>query len=176
MALFGRHRRLPGRYRPELERDERVLAWAEVGDNAALVATNRGLWLPLTPPARLGWHEIHKATWSGEKLEVTAARVAGEGPGYEIVEDLPSVEFPLAQPGQLPAEVRARVTRSVGPSTHHPLPDGGGARVVARRVPGRNGLYWTVRYDDGVDPDDPAVREVTEQLVAQARAGAEVGS
>jgi hypothetical protein len=139
-----------------------------------LVATNRGLWLPVDPPARLGWHEINKATWTGDKLVVTAARVADGGSGYDVVEDLPTVAFPLADPGDLPAEVRARVTRSVGPTTHHPLPGGGGARVVARRVPGVDGLRWTVRYDPGVDHDDPVVRELTEQLVAQARAGAGV--
>jgi hypothetical protein len=189
MALFGRRRRLPDRFRPPLERDERVLAWAETGDGGALVATNRGLW-PLEgpgaagadparqpsdstdPPARLGWHEIHKATWTGEKLAVTAAKVVDHGTGFDVVEDLPTVGFPLPVPGDLPGEVRARVTRSVGPSTHHPLPGGGGVRVVARRVPGVDGLCWTVRYDPGVDHDDPATREITEQLVAQARAGA----
>ncbi|HEY2672101.1 MAG TPA: hypothetical protein VGJ07_17250 [Rugosimonospora sp.] len=189
MALFGRRRRVPDRYRPPLERDERVLAWAEAADGGALVATNRGLWLPdgggaagqgpsspdsVAAPARLGWHEIHKAIWTGEKLEIIAARVADHADGYDVVEDLPTVGFPLAEPGDLPGEVRARVTRSVGPSTHHPLPGGGGARVAARRVPGVNGLRWTVRYDPGVDRDDPVIREATGQLVAQARAGVEV--
>ncbi|GIH16942.1 hypothetical protein [Rugosimonospora africana] len=183
MALFGRRKRLPDRYRPSLERDERILAWAEVGGDGALVATNRGLWPPrgngtagadTEPPARLGWNEIHKATWTGEKLEIIAARVADHGDGYDVVEDLPTIGFPLAEPRELPGEVRARVTRSVGPSTHHPLPGGGGVRVAARRVPGVNGLRWTVRYDPGVDHDDPVVREVTAQLVAQARASVEV--
>jgi hypothetical protein len=218
MAFLGRRRRLPNRLRPPLERDERVLAWAETvtagpgagtgaagvraggvpvggagaadvpaadlpagdlpaggtGGGRALVATNRGLWVPMDPPGRLGWHEINKATWSEDKLAVTAARVAGSGAGYDIVEDLPTVAFALATPGDLPAEVRARVTRSVGPTSHHPLPGGGGARVAARRVPGVDGLRWTVRYDSEVDHDDPVVREATEQLVAQARAGAEV--
>jgi hypothetical protein len=128
----------------------------------------------MDPPARLGWHEVHKATWTGEKLEIIAARVAEHASGYEVVEDLPTVGFPLAEPGDLPGEVRARVTRSVGPSTHHPLPGGGGARVAARRVPGVDGLRWTVRYDPGVDRDDPVIREATGQLVAQARAGVEV--
>ena len=174
MALFGRRRRIPDRYRPPLEGDERVVAWAEVGGDKALVATNRGLWLPMDPPARLGWHEIHKATWSGEDLAVTAARVARSATGYDVVEDLPTGRFPLSEPGDLPAEVRARVTRSVGPSTHYPLPGGGGARVVARRVPGVDGLRWTVCYDPGVDHEDPVVREATAELVGQARSGVEV--
>jgi hypothetical protein len=88
------------------------------------------------------------------------------------VADRPTVEYRLADPGDLPAQVRARVTRSVGPSTHHPLPGSGGVRVVARRVPGADGLAWTARYDPGVDHDDPIIREATAALVEQARLGA----
>jgi hypothetical protein len=168
MALFGRRRRLPDELRPSLDRDERVVAWAAVaGRTDALVATNLGLWLP-DPSARLGWHEIHKAVWTGEALAVTAARQVERGQGYEVVADAPTVQYRLADPGDLPAQVRARVTRSIGPSTHHPLPGSGGVRVVARRIPGMDGLTWTARYDPGVDHDDPIVRETTAALVDQA--------
>lgn len=168
MAFFLRQPRLPAADRPPLARDERVLAWA-ASDAGVLVATNLGLWLPADPPGRLGWHEINKATWSGRDLAVTAAAQVEGRPGYTIVEDLPVVHFLLAAPGELAHQVRARVTRSVGPSTHHPLPGSGGVRVVARRVPGRDGLRWTVRYDQGVNFDDPVVAEVTGQLVEQAK-------
>ncbi len=163
--MIFRRPRLPVEDRPPLARDERVLAFAD-SDAGLLVATNLGFWLP---PGRLGWHEIHKATWDGEVLVVTAAREARERPVYAVVEDLPPVPFVLPSPGELPKVVRARVTHSVGPSTHHPLPGSGGVRVAGRRVPGRDGLRWTVRYDAGVDPDDPVVAEVTGQLVEQAR-------
>jgi hypothetical protein len=173
MILFGRRRRLPDADRPALERDERVVAWAS-SPHGAVVATNRGLWLPgdgtgPAGPARLGWHEIHKAVWTGEALAVTAAGLVERGRGYDVVADRPTVEYRLTDPGDLPAQVRARVTRSVGPSTHHPLPGSGGVRVVARRVPGADGLAWTVRYDPGVDHDDPIVREATAALVEQDR-------
>jgi hypothetical protein len=171
MALFGRAKKLPADRRPPLERDERVLAWAPALAGA-LVATNRGLWLPADQPTRLGWHEIHKAVWTGRELAVTPARVVGDSDGYTVVEDLPIEVYPLADPGELPYQVRTRVTRSVGYTTHHPLPGGGGARIAARRVPGRNGLTWTVRYDHGVDQDDPAVTAATAQLVAQAQESA----
>jgi hypothetical protein len=160
-----RRPRLAVEERPPLARDERILAWAE-SDVGTLVATSLGLWLP---PGRLGWHEIHKATWDGRVLMVTAARLAEERPGYAVVEDLPPVTFTLAEPGDLPKVVRARVTNSVGPSTHHALPGSGGVRVVARRVPGRNGWRWTARYDDGVVADDPVVAEVTNNLVEDAQ-------
>jgi hypothetical protein len=173
MALFRRRRTLPAEHRPALDRDERVVAWA-LSPQGALVATTRGLWLPGSPQpglgARLGWHEIHKAGWDGTTLRITPARRVEEGPGYEVVADRPSVGFRLDDPGDLPAQVRARVTKSVGPSSHHPLPGSGGVRVVGRRVPGLDGLTWTARYDDGVDHDDPIVRETTAALVEQARA------
>lgn len=172
MAWF-RRRRLPDRHRPPLERDERVVAWAATRDGATLVATTQGLWIPAGDgPRRLGWHEIHKATWSGTDLAVTGSRVVEDNDGWRVVADEPIGEFPLTDPGDLPQQVRARVTRSVGPSTHHPLPGEGaaGVRVVGRRVPGRDGLSWTVRYDPGVNHDDPVVREVTADLVAQSRA------
>jgi hypothetical protein len=167
MGLF-RRAALAEADRPPLAPDERVLAWAD-SDAGFLVATNLGLWLPADPPGRLGWHEIHKAAWTGTQLVVTAARQVGERPGYTVVEDLPAVPFALAKPGDLPHQVRARVTRSVDQSTHHPLPGAGGLWIAARRIPGRDGLRWTVRYDPGVDLDDPVVAEVTNQLVTQAR-------
>lgn len=173
MALFRRRRTLPAEHRPQLDRDERVVAWA-LASRGALVGTTRGLWLPGDgvdrPATRLGWHEIHKAGWDGTSLTIIAARRVEQGPGYDVVADLPKVGFPLTDPGDLPAQVRARVTRSVGPSSHHPLPGSGGVRVVARRVPGTDGLTWTARYDGGVDHDDPIVRETTTALVEQARA------
>jgi hypothetical protein len=176
MAWF-RRRALPAGERPPLARDERVVAWART-DEGVLAATNLGLWLPGAPPAdppagppgRVGWHEIHKAVWTGRELAVTAAREVGSGPGYTVVADLPTVAFPLAQPGALPHQVRARVTRSVGYTAHHPLPGGGGFRVAARRVPGVDGLRWTVRYDTGVNRDDAIVGEVTDRVVEGARA------
>jgi hypothetical protein len=181
MALFNRRRSLPAEHRPPLEREERVVAWA-LSPQGALVATNQGLWLPAAglagagagaagPPTRFGWHEIHKAVWSGDALAVTPARRIEEAPGYDVVADEPTVRYRLDDPGDLPSQVRARVTRSVGPSTHHPLPGSGGVRVVARRVPGVDGLAWTARYDPGVDHDDPIVRDATSALVDQARAG-----
>ncbi len=172
MWPFRRRRKLPADRRPPLDRDERVVAWAPAPDDEVVVATNRGLWLPPSAkPSRLGWHEIHKATWSGRDLAVTPAQVTEENDGWDVVEDLPTVRLVLPDPGELPFQVRTRVTGSVGYTMHHPLPGTGGVRVVARRVPGVDGLRWNVRYDPGVDHDDPVVREVTADLVAQARAG-----
>lgn len=164
MRLFGRKPRLPAALRPALEADERVLAWAAVDDARAVVATNRGLWLP--DRGRLGWHEIHKAVWGGRQLAVTPAEVTERREGYLVAADGPPTTVTLLEPGDVPQAVRARVTRSVAVTSHHPVP-GGGVRVVGRRVPGRDGLTWFVRYDEGTDPRGPGVPEATAALVAR---------
>jgi hypothetical protein len=166
VSFLRRRPRLPAALRPPLSADERVLAWAQVGDDSALVATNRGLWLP--GGKRLGWHEIHKAAWSGRELRVTPAEVAQERSGYRVLVDGPVEVFLLLSPGELPDQVRTRVSRSVAYTSHHPM-NSGGVRVVGRRVSGENGLSWAVRYDSGTPVDLPAVIELTDQLVAAAR-------
>ncbi|WDZ84744.1 hypothetical protein [Micromonospora cathayae] len=170
MGLFNRRRKLPARHRPALAPSERVLAWAAVGDadDGAAVATNLGLWLP-GRDARLGWHDILKAVWSGRELTVTPAEPAAERDGYLVVADAPVETFLLLDPGDLPHQVRARVTRSVAYTTHHPVP-GGAGRIAARRVAGVDGLTWTVRYDPGTPADDAEVVAETDRLVAEARA------
>lgn len=171
MGLFNRRPRLPPVRRPPLAVDERVLAWAEVGSGGGegvVVASNLGFWLP-GRGHRLGWHDILKAVWSGKELAVTPADRVTERDGYVVVADCPTETYLLIDPGELPHQVRARVTRSVAYTKHHPVP-GGAGRVVARRVAGVDGLTWTVRYDPGTLADDPDVVAETERLVDAARA------
>lgn len=182
---FGRRSRLPAARRPPLERDERVVAWAVVHTAAApasdpgsapgeavesgtVVVTNRGMWLP-DERGRLGWHHIHKAVWSGRVLTITPAEVVAERAGYAVVADRPVRSYLLLEPGDVPYQVRSRVTNSVAYSQHHPMPGGGGARLAARRVSGVDGLTWTVRLDPGTDGDGPAVLAALDQLVTHAR-------
>jgi hypothetical protein len=168
VSFLRRRPKLAEALRPPIEPEERVLAWAAVSsDEQVVVVTNRGLWLP--GRGRLGWHEIHKAAWSGRELRVTPAEVAEERPGYAVLIDAPVLSYLLLEPGEVPDQVRTRVTRSVGYTTHHPLPVGG-VRVVGRRVSGVDGLSWAVRYDSGTPVDLPQVVAVTDELVEQARA------
>jgi hypothetical protein len=164
--FFRRRPKLPAALRPPLDSDERVLAWAAVADTAAVVATNRGVWLP--DRGRLGWHQIHKAAWSGRELRITPAEVAEERPGYTVQIDAPVLTYLLLEPGELPDQVRARVTRSVAYTVHHPLPVGG-VRVVGRRVSGADGLSWSVRYDAGTPVDAEPVVAAIDQLVGAAQ-------
>ncbi|MFI7279129.1 hypothetical protein ACIBOV_02540 [Micromonospora chersina] len=171
MGLFSRKPKLPPTDRPPLRPDERVLAWAAVGNgegDGVVVASNLGLWLP-GRGERIGWHDVLKAVWSGRELTVTPADRVAERDGYLVVADCPAETYLLLDPGELPHQVRARVTRSVAYTAHHPVP-GGAGRIVARRVAGADGLTWTVRYDPGTPTDDEAVTAETDRLVAAARA------
>lgn len=168
MGIFNRRPKLPADRRPPLDRDERVLAWASVADgDQVVVVTNHGLWLP-DDEQRLGWHDIHKATWSGRELVVTPAEMVEERDDYRVLADRPFRTYLLPDPGEVPHQVRVRVTRSVAYTAHHQLP-GGGVRVAARRVSGVDGLTWTVRYDPGTATDSEAVVAETARLVAAAR-------
>jgi hypothetical protein len=173
VRLFRRRPSLPAALRPPLDPEERVVAWCTVAESAddVVVATNHGIWLP-SAVERLGWHEIHKAAWSGRELRITPAEVAEERDGYTVLVDGPAVSFLLLEPGELPDQVRARVTRSVAYTTHHVLPEGA-VRVVGRRVSGRNGLSWAVRYDSGTPVEQDEVTEVTDELVGAARSSTE---
>jgi hypothetical protein len=170
VRMFRRVPQLAADRRPPLENGERILAWAPVdGVDGVVVVTNRGLWLP-GRDARVGYHAIHKAAWSGRSLELTQGRIVEERDTYTVVADLPVETLVLPEPDDVPVQVRARVTRSVGYTVHYRLPGGGGVRVVARHVSGVDGVTWTVRYDPGTDGDAPDVVEATASLVAQARA------
>ncbi len=162
--MIFKRRRLPAELQPLLVEDERVVAWARMTEHAAVVATNLGLFLP-GRRSRLGWHEIHKAVWTGRELVVTPATLVEQRQEYVVVADGAPLTVTLPEPGELPHVVRTRVTGSVSFSSHQPVP-GGGVRVVARKVPSMDGLRWAARYDEGTDPFAPEVREATAQPVA----------
>jgi hypothetical protein len=178
MSFLKRRPSLPAALKPALAPDERVVAWAALDEERAVVLTNHGVWLP-SASSRLGWHEIHKAAWSGRELRITPAEVAEERDGYTVMVDGPVQAFLLLDPGEVPDQVRMRVSKSVGYTNHHAVqvstnrPDKpflvGGVRIVGRRVSGRDGLSWAVRYDSGTPVTHPTVVEVTETLVSAAR-------
>jgi hypothetical protein len=150
------------------------VAWAGAADDAVVVVTNLGLWLP-SSAGRLGWHEIHKAIWSGRTLHVVPSHEVGTADGYVETADLATVSVTLLDPDRVPDQVRTRVLRSVAYTSHHALPGGGGVRVVARRVPGRDGLRWTVRADAGTSLAEASLAEASHaeavaELVSRARA------
>jgi hypothetical protein len=156
---------LPAAARPTLDRDERIITWASTVDSPsrAVVVTTLGVWLP--DAGRLGWQQIHKATWTSPRLTVIAAVLVSTRDSYDVMADAAPVSYDLAEPAAVPEEIRKRVTRSVAQTFYEALP-GGGVRVVARRTPGVNGVRWHVRYDPGTDAEAPDVIAATDEIVA----------
>jgi hypothetical protein len=151
-VLFGRRERLPAGLLALIERDERVVSWADA-EAGAVAATTRGLWLPVGDGyRRIGWELIDKAVWRDGMLIVVEAEVVDD----LLLRDLPPVSLALTEPHDLPPAVRRRVEASVARSEVLPI-DGGAARFVARRVPHRDGVIWRARLEPGTY-DTPATR------------------
>jgi hypothetical protein len=156
-----------------VEVDERVLAWGELVAGGWLVATSRGLRVVPADPATattgdvLPWHEVAGATWAaaGAGGTFTVTPLAEVEPGVQTRQ--PARRFVLTDAGDLPATVRRRVDETVVASQRAPLPNGAGALLVARRVPGQPGREWTVVFDDDADRADPEAREVARQKLAE---------
>lgn len=145
-----------------LDRDERVLAWADTPDGDAVVATPAGLWLPGLE--RLPWHLVTHVVWTGSVLTVTAAR--------EVTASVLEIETPvsvrLTEPQNLPETIQHRFYSSRTHTSRYPLPGGGGVIVVARRVPGVDGLRWYAVYDDPTHRHHPGAQAEVARLLAEA--------
>jgi hypothetical protein len=163
-------RRAPAAARRRLDSAEHVAAWAmpESGSAAApLVVTNLGIWWPVgTDARRIGWERVDKAVWSEGTLTVTEADVVDD---LLLVERSP-VSLRLPSPGSVPAAVRKRVESTVA-HRHEAIVDGQLVRIVARRVPGHDGLRWWARLPAEL-PDTPEVRAYLRAFIVRLR-GAE---
>lgn len=164
---------IPEGFTGTLAADERVLATAELAGATSerhLVVTSWGIWLPGdTGPRRVGWHLVSKATWRDGVLTVVEAEEveeigAGEGhPTAVLLADRPPVRLRLQVPGRVPETVHARVEGSIRSRHRRDLRSGGGAWIVQRRVPGRDGVVLQVRPDPGTDPE--LVRQLAAEVV-----------
>jgi hypothetical protein len=156
VALFGR--KLPAEIR-EIARASRVLAYAQARQGF-VVATPEGLWWPEEAPRLIAWSSISKASWRDDALTVIEADVIDD----LLLVDRPPVSVALADSGALPVVVRERVERSIRSRDLVPV-SGGAARLVARRVPGVDGVVWRARLEPGT-PDTADVRNELRALVA----------
>lgn len=142
---------------------ERVLAWLPSG-SSSLVATELALVLPEgSEPERVLWDLVLRAQWTEDALDLTAQT----GPGGRPV----VVHVPVTGDiGTIAGVVRERVNASIVVQDRITLTGKAGARVVARRIPGSTDLRWSVVFDPGLDPADPALRAAADAALAQLRA------
>lgn len=158
---MGLLRRTPADVRASIADGERVLAWAPVQPAGFAIATDAALYLPVPQMLRLQWDLITKATFSDAAVLVVEGRPepGGRDRAWRVV---------LTDPGALPTVVYERVTSSVVVSERVILRGELGARIVARRA--GEALRWTVTFDAGLDPRDPALRAEADAALAELRA------
>jgi hypothetical protein len=166
MALFHRRDRPPPEVVAQLPKDERVVSWADLADGGVLLASPRGLWWPEPDgaPRLIGWQYITKAVWQDNRVIVTEADVVDD----LLLVDRAPVAVEIVVPRDLPPVIRKRVEANVVRSEVLEVV-GGAARFVARRIPGRDGVIWWARLEDGT-PDVPEVRESVRARMATLRA------
>ena len=153
--MFGRLGAPKGlRSRLDVLPGEKLVAWgsglpASGTDVTYVAATNRAIYLE-SLGERIPWDFVSKAQWDEPMLAVVALDDAGQ----------PSrlVSVRLDQANGVPAAVHAQVVQSVIASERLDLGGGAGAVAVARRSMDSDSIWWSVVFDSGLDPADPALR------------------
>jgi hypothetical protein len=142
------------RQRVALVQGERIVGWSWVGEAGWVVATDQALMASVpghgtdTDPLRIPWDRVVRARWTDGALEVIGSGGADQ-PARRMI-------FDVGEDGLLAEAVRSLVTSAVAWSQRIGE-DGAGAWVVARRD--RVGeVAWSVVFDAGLDPRDPALR------------------
>ncbi len=144
-----------------VEKGEKVLAWCHATDGFVIAGTRDAIYLP---DARVPWEQVEAADWDRDTSVLRVSEVGAWG------QQRPEHTFTLDDPRRLLQLVRERVTASVVYQRHVPVTGRKGLRVIARRAPsGREPIAWIYEYDDTIDPDDPAVRDLASQALAAAR-------
>src|SRR5699024_1490395 len=146
---------------------ERVLAgardvhrrWHVGTDAAAYFANDEGY-------ERNAWEDLEQATWDADDSQLVVTGIADVG------EPQPQWALEFDEPGRFLELVRERITASVLLTVTVPLESRRkqSVSVIVRRSPTRSGeLGFSFRLDDGLDPEDPQVREAAREGLAQAR-------
>lgn len=138
-----------------------MLAWARATDGTVVAGTRDAVYIA---GDRLPWEQVEAADWDRDTDTFRLSEVGNWG--QQRVEH----ELTIEDPGLLLELVRERVTASVVLQRHVPVKGQRGVRVIARRAPrGDQPLRWVYEYDEGIDPDDPAVRRAADAALREAR-------
>ena len=146
-------------------RGERVLASATTAEGTVLAGTRDAFYVVTDGDTRrVPWEQVEAAGWDRDTDTFRLSEVGSWG------EQRPVHTATLDEPGRLLELVHERVTASVVLQRHVSLGGRRGLRVIARRAPsGAGGVQWVYEYDEGVDPDDPGVREAARTALELAR-------
>ncbi|MCK9824973.1 hypothetical protein NOCD_15925 [Nocardioides cavernae] len=133
---------------------ERVLAAATASDGTVLAGTRDAFYVVAGGETRrVPWEQVEAADWDRDTDSFRLSEVGTWGA------QRPVHTATLEEPGRLLELVRERVTASVVLQRHVTVGGRRGLRVIARRAPAGTGrIQWVYEYDEGVDPDAPAVR------------------
>ena len=149
----------------DVARGEKVLAVTTAADGRVLAGTRDAFYVDSDGDTRrVPWEQVEAADWDRETDTFRLSEVGAWG------EQRPVHTAVLTDPGRLLELVRERVTASVVLQRHVTVAGRRGLRVIARRAPsGSGGVQWVYEYDEGVDPDDPAVRDVARSTLEAMR-------
>lgn len=144
---------------------ERILASAVATDRSVLAGTRDAFYIAAGDDTRrVPWEQVEAADWDRDTDTFRLSEVGTWG------EQRPVHTAVLADPGRLLELVRERVTASIVLQRHVAVAGRRGLRVIARRAPsGSGGVQWVNEYDEGVDPDDPVVRDVARTTLEAMR-------
>ncbi|CUR61595.1 conserved hypothetical protein [metagenome] len=139
----------------EVAAGERVLAATATSDGTVLAGTRDAFYVVAAGETRrVPWEQVEAADWDRDTDTFRLSEVGTWGAPR------PVHTATLEEPGRLLELVRERVTASVVLQRHVTVAGRRGLRVIARRAPAGSGrIQWVYEYDEGVDPDAPAVRE-----------------
>ena len=159
--------RTPRTPRPdvELQRGEKLLAWAEGTDGTVVAGSQDALHLLAGPAVRrIPWEQVEAASWDAAAGSLRVSEVGTWG------EERPEHVVALDEPGRVLELVRERVTASIVLQRHVDLGGRRGMRVIARRAPrGAAKVFWVFEYDEGVDASDPAVVTAAREALEDAK-------
>ena len=151
--------------RIEVAGREKVLASATAIDGTVLAGTRDAFYIASGEETRrVPWEQVEAADWDRDTDTFRLSEVGSWG------EQRPVHTAVLADPGRLLERVGERVSASVVLQRHVPVAGRRGLRVIARRAPsGSGGVQWVYEYDEGLDPDDPLVRDIARTTLEAMR-------
>lgn len=158
MNLFSRSMPKELRGRVRLPQGERVVTYAETNTGELLVATQKALYFA---DERVPWDLVGRANWVEPNLDVVFQHVPG-GPTS-------NVHFALTNSGELPTALRERVTASIVIQERVLLDGEKGALMIARKGVDDGEIRWSVVFDEGLDPNNPVLRQRADEMLALMR-------